>query len=248
MKIEPINPSTEMPRYLQVENALRGLIENGDLLPGDQIPSERELAERIGASRMTVRHAVEKLLEHGLLERRSTAGTFVSSSQVVRKVDDVLGISQLLHIEGAQPGSCLLLFEDQPATAKIAERLQIKPDEAVVVIKRLRLVNDKPFCVETSTITRSLVPDLIADDINANQSLYRYMRERHEIVCKNSIDTIRISYATEEEAAYLGLKVGTAIMLFQAIVFDEHNHPVEFLKSVNHPERVVFQSRMMGSK
>lgn len=81
--------------------------------PGERIPSERELAEQLGVSRMTVRRAIENLIQRGLLERRSTSGTFVRQPQVYRRVgeDVAMGLTQMLREEGAVAGSKLLGFE-----------------------------------------------------------------------------------------------------------------------------------------
>ena len=74
------------PLYLQVEATLKEMIEGGDFSPGEQIPSERELSDQLGVSRMTVRRAVENLTHRGLLERRSTSGTYVRPPQVFRRM------------------------------------------------------------------------------------------------------------------------------------------------------------------
>jgi GntR family transcriptional regulator len=240
-----LNGPLHVPLYMQVEASLKEMIEGLVYSPGDQIPSERELSEALGVSRMTVRRAIENLTRRGLLERRSTQGTYVKQPQVLRRVgkEFAQGLTQMLRMTGATPGSRLLLFEINPAPVKIAEKLQLRVGEMVAVLRRLRLANDTPFCIETSYLPQKLVPGLCANDFALeNTSLYGILRERYNIeVCKND-ETLKISYATAEEAELLNLRTNGAVILLRSIISDENDRPIEYLKSVNHPDRVVFHS------
>ena len=243
-----INTSTldaRSPLYLQVEATLKEMIEGRDFSPGEQIPSERELSEQFGVRRMTVRRAVESLNSKGLLERRSTSGTFVRPPQVQRKLgkDIAVGLTQMLQEEGAVAGSVLLEFGYERAPLKIAEKLNLRIGAEVVVIKRLRTVNGQPFCVETSYIPSEIVPGLSNQDIeNNNASLYTIMQERYGVRFALNNETLKISFATKDEADLLELKYGGPIMLMRTVISDVNGQPVEYLISVNHPNRVVFRS------
>lgn len=233
------------PLYLQVEAALKDMIEGTNYSPGDQISSERELSEMLGVSRMTVRRAIENLVQRGLLERRSTSGTYVKEPQVMRGVgkEFAQGLTQMLVKTGAQPGSQLLLFDVIPASLKVAGRLQIGLGESLAVLRRLRLANNVPFCIETSHIPYALVPGLNAEDFALeNTSLYAILRNRYQIEVSKNDETIKMSYATAEEADYLGVRPHSPVILLRAVVSDENGRPIEYLKSVNHPDRVVFHS------
>ncbi len=238
-------PDSASPLYLQVEATIKEMIEGRDFSPGEQIPSERELSEQLGVSRMTVRHAIENLIRMGLLERRSTSGTFVRSSQVLRKLgkDVAVGLTQMLQEEGAQAGSVLLAFSIERAPLKIAEKLGLRIGSEVVVVKRLRTVNGQPFCVETSYIPAELVPGLSLQDMEKpNVSLYTIMQERYGINFALNNETLKISYATKEEADLLELEHGEPILLLRLVMSDNQNRPVEYLKSINHPRKVMFRS------
>lgn len=240
-----LNGPLHVPLYLQVEASLKEMIEGLVYSPGDQIPSERELSEALGVSRMTVRRAVENLTRRGLLERRSTQGTYVKQPQVLRRVgkEFAQGLTQMLRMTGAAPGSRLLLFEIIPAPVKIAEKLQLRVGEMAVVLRRLRLANGTPFCIETSYLPQKLVPGLCAEDFALeNTSLYAILRERYAIEVSKNDETLKMSYATPEEAELLGLRPNSPIILLRSVISNENDQAVEYLKSVNHPERVVFHS------
>lgn len=228
------------PRHRAIRDALQAMIAGPQYVPGDRIPPERELAASFGASRMTVRRAIDDLVRLGALERDSTNGTFVSRPAVTRPVGGpVRGLSQILRDAEGRPASRLEAFAVEPATARIASRLQVAPGEPLVVTRRLRLVGDRPFCVETSHVPRMLAPGLAAADLE-DASLYRVLEERFGVAPHRADETIGLGRASPEEAASLGLDPGAPVLLLRAVVFDARDVPVEVLVSVNHPERVVF--------
>jgi GntR family transcriptional regulator len=229
------------PLHRQVRTALQEMIEGAEYGPGDRIPSERELSERLGVSRMTVRRAIEDLTGLGLLERRSTSGTFVREPTVLRGVGGpAMSLSQRLRAGGAEPGSRLLSFEAKPAPRKIAERLRLSVGERLVVSRRLRLVNGQPFSLETSYLPQALVPGLAAADLVAG-SLYQTLRERYGLAIGTSEDTISLSRATPDEAELLEIEADAPVLLLRSVVADTTGRPVEYLVSVNHPDRVAFR-------
>jgi len=231
--------------YQQVEATLKEMIEGSVYSPGDQISSERELSEQLGVSRMTVRRAIENLVRRGLLERRSTNGTFVRRPQVYRRVgkDLPVGLTQQLQEGGAQAGSKLLSFETTLAPLKIAQKLQIRLGLPVIVVRRLRTANDQPFCVETSYFPAERVPGLCAEDLQSRTvSLYQILFGRYGIQPAKTNETLKLSYATLDEARLLDLKVDAPVLLLRSVVLDPQEQPVEYLISVNHPGRVVFDA------
>ena len=235
---------SSFPLHLQVQVTLKEMIEDVEYGPGDRIPSERQLSEQIGVSRMTVRRAVENLVRLGMLERRSTSGTYVRQPQVVRQVGSgsTMGLSQLLRQEGVDPGSRLLSFETMRAPRKIADHLDLRVGQFVVVTRRLRLVNGQPFCIETSYLPSALVPGLAAADLIDSSSLYELLRARYDIVIAKSEQALSISRATEDEAELLEIEVDSPVLFLRGVVTDADGLRVEYLKSVNHPDRVAFRT------
>jgi len=232
------------PLYLQVEATLKEMIEGVVYSPGDQIPSERELSEQLGVSRMTVRRAIENLIRRGLLERRSTNGTYVRQPQVLRRVgkDFAMGLTQLLVQEGVNPGSRLISFQITLAPLKIAEKLGLRVGAPVIVLRRVRTANATPFCIETSYLPADLLPGLEAEDFVNNASLYDILRQRYNVRMVKNDETLKLSFATPDEADLLELKPGAPVLLLRCVVMDQNDRRMEYLVSVTHPELVVFHS------
>ncbi len=231
--------------YERAQQHIIEMIEGPGFSAGDRIPSERELSERFAISRMTMRKAIDRLVAKGLLQRRGTAGTFIPVPVIRRPITGHMfshGISEIVRQCGGVPGNRLLFFEQHEALPRVAEKLRIAAGDPLIVIRRLRTVNDLPFCVETTHIPAERVPGLAADDLFGKQSLYTLLAERYGIEMGGGQGTISVSTATVQEAQLLGLRSDSPALIFRATANDKDRRPVEYLTSVNHPQRVVFET------
>lgn len=228
----------------RAETLIRRLLPDLGMTPGDRIPSERDLADRFGISRMTVRKAIDHMVAQGQLERRGTAGTFIPEVAVVRPLSKRVStaISEVVGRRGKLPGSKLLFFEQSRADAHVARRLHLDDGENVIVIKRLRLSDSMPFCVEISYLPSRSVPGLVAADLMGTPSLYALLRDRFGLTFAKSDFQVSVATTPETEAGLLGIEVEAPALLMRSLVYDVADRPVEYLISWNHPERVSFES------
>ncbi|SMY09843.1 GntR family transcriptional regulator [Flavimaricola marinus] len=228
----------------RAEALIRRLLPEIGMSPGDKIPSERDLAERFGISRMTVRKAIDHMVDLGQLERRGTAGTFIPEVAVVRPLSKRIStaISEVVGQRGKLPGSKLLFFEQASADAHVARRLRLENGDGVIVIKRLRLSDSVPFCVEISYLPLESVPGLVAADLMDAPSLYALLRDRYGMTFAKSDFQVTVGAAPEAEATLLGIAVDAPTLLMRSLVYDVTDRPVEYLISWNHPDRVAFES------
>lgn len=159
------------PIYVAVQDYLLDLINGPDYGPGDRIPSERVLADTLAINRMTVRKAIDKLVERHVLERNGTSGTRVPLVQVTRPIElsASLGITRIIRNAGGNPASKLLHFGEEPATESIARRLDVAAGESLIMFRRLRTVNSEPFCIETSYLPAARFSQLVAEDLVSGQ-------------------------------------------------------------------------------
>lgn len=212
---------------------------------GDRIPSERELAEQTGISRMTVRKAIGHLIARGVLERRTTSGTFIPEPVIRRPISGQMfarGISQIVRQCGGEPSGRMLAFEESRADERVSQRLHIRTGAPLLIMRRLRFVNELPFCIETTHLAADRVPDLVAEDLLGEKSLFALLKSRYGIVMGGGHGVISVSTASRVEAGYLGLDRDPSVLLYQAVSCDVNGRPMEYLNSVNHPQRVVFET------
>ncbi|OSM97842.1 GntR family transcriptional regulator [Lonsdalea populi] len=239
------NTGKRRPRkaYLEAKQALLKVLKTPEYNEGDQIPAERDLAVLLGISRMTLRKIIDELVEAGLLERRGNQGTWLTQTAIERPLTQAIeqGISKITELNGAVPGSRLIYFQDTVASPRIAPLLSIETGDPVVMIKRLRLADGEPFCLETSYLSRALMPDLTAEMLEESGSLYRLLAERYRLFGVSDEGTIRVGVMNEEEQALLNAPPDSPALIYRGVIADRFQQPVEYLVSVNHPQRVSFR-------
>lgn len=168
------------------------IIEGKDYVGGERIPSERDLAETLGIHRMTVRKAIDRLVDQGVLERRGTSGTYIPEPVIKRPIIGSAfphSISDIVHQCGGTPGIRLVYFEQLAAKSRFAERLKIKLGDSLILIKRMRTINSMAFCVKTTFLPEVRVPGLAADDLIHDQSLFMKDRATKQIQTQHTIRT-----------------------------------------------------------
>jgi GntR family transcriptional regulator len=198
-----------------VRARLRALVAEGRA--GDRLPSERELAEQLGAARMTVRHAMDALVAEGLLERRHGSGTYLLPRPVVRFLG-LTSFTQDMRERGLEPGSRLLAFEELPADEDTALRLRVEPGAPAVRFTRLRTGDGRPMAVETTDIARSVVPGLGPEDLSG--SLYELLARRYGIAPASASVTIEAEVPDPATAALLELPAGGAALRMRMVDAD----------------------------
>lgn len=235
-----IDPQSKLPLYDQIERNLRNLIINGKLNPGDIMPSEWELVELYGVSRLTVRRALDELVRQNWLERKHGVGTYVRQPVTASISASKLSFTEQMRSIGRQPSSKLINQRTSPATAKIARLLRIEEEEPIIEITRVRLADDEPILLETSCLSIRRFPTLTNYSWNENESLYQILSEAYNVNVVGLDHTLKPVVLTETEAHYLQAKAGTPAILSEIVGFTKNGTPVEYVWSVSNGEKSEF--------
>ncbi len=171
-----IDKQSPIPIYHQLEEYIKQLIESGILKPDEAIPSEREYSEQYQISRMTVRQALNNLVNDGYLYRQKGRGTFVNKQKVEQKLQGLTSFTEDMKERGMVPSSRLISFEIIPAEPQLARKLDIKENTPVYEIKRVRMADNLPMALETTCLPANLVKGLTEEIIN--KSLYQHIEEK----------------------------------------------------------------------
>ena len=168
-------PLRRQPAYLEIADDLRGLIESGELQPGDRLQTERELVEHYGVARMTVRHALDILQLEGLIDRKRgrTGGTFVRVVPPLLELTRLDGFLPQLRERGQNVTSEIILAEETGATTAVAQKLLLDAGDQVHHVVRVRRVEGVPLLLEESYLPAALFPDLLERDLS--QSFYELL-------------------------------------------------------------------------
>jgi len=202
---------------------------------GQAIPSERQLTQDLGVSRLTIRAALDELVRDGYLDRRHGSGTYVTEPKIAQPLT-LTSFSEDMRRRGMVPGSRTLELATTSAGARLAHRLQVSPAERLVRVKRLRLADAQPMAMEVLHIPEALVPGLTKADLE-DRSFYDLLGERYGIVIVSGTQSIEPTVTNEEESEVLGVPLHTPAFLFERTTVSESGRIVEFVRSIYRGDR-----------
>jgi GntR family transcriptional regulator len=193
---------TGMPLHTQLYHLLQAQIESGELPPESQLPSERELCERYGVSRTTVRNALAQLINQGLVYTAIGKGSYVAPPRLVDNLQPFHSFTESMRQRGLQASSRLLEARVEDATAEQARRLGIPPAARVIVLERLRLADGAPIVIQRSWLPHHKCPGLLKFDLEA-RSLFDILRNEYELRLSRAETDLRAALASDDECRLL---------------------------------------------
>jgi GntR family transcriptional regulator len=215
-----------IPLYYQIQRALMEKINSGELIPGDPLASEEELARTYQVSRMTARQALHGLKTSGFAYSQKGRGTFVTRPKLDKNIMHLHGFTEDMKHLGMVPSSKLIEQTTIKASEELAEKLHLEPDETVMRLRRLRLADGIPMCLEESNIPLKQFPGL--DKISfAKQSLYFVLRESYGVRVGWADEVIEALPATREESELLTIPKRASILSISRIIMTPEEIPIE---------------------
>lgn len=228
-----LNKESSVPLYQQLMEVIQNQILNGELKENDRIPTEIELSREYDVSRITVRKAVELLVEEEILVKRQGIGTFVSQKKLCRNINGFMGFTQSCLAEGNTAGAQLVSAELAEATMVDVEELKIQEHEKIIRIVRVRTCDGIPVMLEENHFPARFAY-LLGHDLTG--SLYQILAENGTIM-ENGIKRIGICQANEIEHKYLGVDLDKPLLYVKDVSYDREENPVHNCKSVINPDR-----------
>ncbi len=232
-----------LPRYYQLKEIMREKIRLGEWKSGDLIPSERELGELYGISRMTARQAITELVNEGLFYREQGKGTFVSQHKITQQLIHLTGFTEDIRARGQRPGTKVLSAAMRPADEKTAERLRVEPGHMIYCLQRLRLADGEPLAIELSQLCFPNCERLLAEDF-AQNSLYRTLELKYGLPLVEAEQELEASLVGEEEAVVLNVAVGSPVLLTRRTTYTDRDQPVEYAKATYCGSKYTFYTSM----
>ncbi len=201
-------------------------IHSGELLTGDPLASEEELARVYQVSRMTARQALHGLKSRGFAVSQKGRGTFVTRPKLDKNIMHLRGFTEDMKHLGMVPSSKLLEQTVVNATAELAEKLKVEAGEAVMLLRRLRLADGIPMALEESNVPLKQFPGL--EKINfGKQSLYFVLRENFGVRVGWADEVIEALPATREESELLTIPKRASILSISRVIMTTEETPIE---------------------
>lgn len=233
-----IDKHSPIPIYHQLEEQIKTKIESGEYKAGDSLPSEREYAEQLGISRMTVRQAITNLANKHYLYRIKGKGTFIAEQKLEQNLNGLTSFTEDMKARGMKPGNKLINFEIIPANEGLAEQLHIPVYTPVYEIKRIRLAEDEPMALERTYISANLIKGL-TDEI-AQSSLYYYIEDKLGLRIGKASQIFEATLANEEEIQYLKIEENSPVLFMKRVTQLADGTTFEVVKSSYRADRYKF--------
>lgn len=228
------------PLYHQLKQIVRAEIERGQYQPGDRLPSEPELIQRYGVSRITVRQAFDELEAEGLVVRRHGKGTYVAEKRIEQDLVRLTDFVEDMELAGLAPSSQVLTFTREPATHVVAEALALSAGEEVVRVDRLRLANTRPIAYDATWLPLRFGL-LLSAEMLTHETIYHILETCYSIPVEAGIFHITAATATPVQARLLEVAPGAALLLIQRISYTTGEIPVYVQERYYLPDRVSYR-------
>lgn len=222
-RVGHLQPASGAPLYRQLQRMLRSAIERNVLAPDEALPPERDLAEAYKVSRVTIRKALDGLVDARLLTRRQGAGTFVAA-RVEKNFATISSFTEDMLSRGRQPRSQWLSRAEGTVMPEEALALGLSPGSPVFRLSRIRYADGQSMALEHAT-----VPKYALDSLDlVGHSLYDALGEDRPV---RVLQRLRAVLFTDEQSELLGIEPGSAGLEIERRGFAADGRTVEFTKS-----------------
>ncbi len=231
------------PLHDRVYRQLAGDILEGRLAPGARLPAERRLCELFGVSRATVRRALERLREEGLIEPASGRGRAVRGAPLAEPPNALMSFTELGAARGLTASSHVLCQRVRQATLEEADLFGVAPGADILELERVRLLDGVSVALDRALVPVAIAPQLPGLDFST-ASLYRALEAA-------GCGLVRAAYTTEAraadayQAAQLGVKPGFPLLYTTTTGYAHDGRVVTYSETAYRGDRYRFRATLV---
>ena len=163
---DDISKSAPEPIYLQIKKTIETRIASGEWTAGQKLPSENELVDALGVSRMTINRALRELTQEGLIKRVHGLGSFVAETPRHASLIELQDIALEIEQDGKHHRSTVLGLEIVPASATVAAQMEIAAGTEVFHLRAVHYQDDLPIQLESRYVNPAAMPEFIRQDFS----------------------------------------------------------------------------------
>ncbi|MGD1816146.1 MAG: GntR family transcriptional regulator [Pleomorphochaeta sp.] len=235
----------QQPLYIQLRELILQRINDGEYLPGEKLPSEREMSKIYKINRMTVKKAIETIVEEGILYKVKNKGTFVSK-QDAKKIlylndhskGKSIGLGAFINSTGRQLNNTVLEKGLIKNSRYLEKKLQLKKDEEIYILNRLRSIDGDSVALEYCSVPKKYFPDIDDHDFE-KASLYDYMKSKQHfpVSFTQSMIVQKISHPIDK---IMAIDEESFLYVLEYIGKDKNGNIVEFTKSYLRSDKAIY--------
>jgi GntR family transcriptional regulator len=240
-QVEVIKHDSPIPYYFQLASYVEQEIKTKHLLPGQLMPSEQEMCEKLGISRTVVRQAMAALERKGLITKQSgKRSTVAHPTYNGSLMQNLRGFYEDAVSKGQKPTTRVLELRVVPAEAEVAEALELSEGDPVILLNRLRFLDGEPEVLVQTYIPEGKCPDLVREDLT-NQSLYELLARNYGLVIIKGYRTVEAVALERADAKLLGVRSKSPALLLKSVGLLEDGTPLEYFVAKHRGDRSRFR-------
>lgn len=235
-----------MNKYAKIRNDVRNKIISGKYKPGTLLPKESEMILKYNASKLTVKKAMDELVNEGLIIKRRGSGTFVKglSTEDIEKLkvaNQFQGSSAFFADKVVE--SRILVFEVVKSEPEIMERLGLSEISDLYHVVRTRLIDGDPYVIESTYMAVDLIKNLTFEICSG--SIYEYIEDELGLTIGSAHRRIEARKGTDEELVELGGKSGDPVVLVSQVGYLSDGRTFEASMNVHRYDKYAFETVLM---
>lgn len=246
-----MNPAMPLPKYHQIYLVLREQLREGRFEAG--LPGEISLMQQFGVARVTIRRALEQLVQEGLIQRAPGRGTrpvrqadlaapSATSGHAEGQTARLTGLLENLITMGLHTTVQVLGVDVLAAPDDVAKMLRLPPGEAVQKAERVRSTDQGPLSHITTWIPYRFAQGFGKKELALKPILV--LLEESGVKVGRAEQTISARLADAGMARHLDVSVGSALLAVRRLIYDERDQPVQWLHGLYRPDRYEYQMQL----
>lgn len=222
-----------------ISKEMEFLLESEGYKEKQKFPSERELAKYFNVQRLTIRSALQILVQKGLLQPRQRSGYFVAPKRVQFTLNHNNSFKTMIERMGKTSYVRLLEFNKIYLNEQLARKTLLPEGTEMYRIMRLRYENKEPIALENSYIVCDMAKDLSEQDVH-NKSLYETLKKKYRLSIAHSSHRVTVVYANGLEAELLKVSPSKPLIKYQGLVYERKGHLLEYFETILRSDKIEF--------
>ncbi|WP_105101585.1 UTRA domain-containing protein [Microbulbifer pacificus] len=212
--------------YDDIKTHISGLISGGRLAANEKLPSERELAEHLGLTRITLRDGLNRLEGEGIIYRQNRRGWFVAPQRFVMKPAHKVDFNRMAEEQGFQPSTRVLQLRRQQQRREIYQAFGLEKSNRFYALRRVRSLDGRAVMVEDSYMALERFPGL--EQLELSASVTAQLHARYGVSVSREQCNIQMGHLEESHAEPLGLHAGALGLKILRLRYDAQDSLIDY--------------------
>ncbi|MCI6139973.1 MAG: GntR family transcriptional regulator [Clostridiaceae bacterium] len=234
-----MNSKSAKPLYLQIDAAIRNDIQTHIYKAGDKLPTEVELSQKYNVSKITIRKAMDKLSQDGMVQKVQGKGTFVLPRKDKVNLSESKGFADSLSSMGHSAKQNVLAVKSIPSDSKLSECLEIEEGNPLFCVERLMWADSRPIGTDTIYVSEERFPGFIQKAVTG-KPLYHIFKEDYGVEITSSTMEINGISADGANAALLKCVIGDPLFYIEKTAYDQNGLPVHYSSTLIRCDSITY--------